>query len=456
MLPIVALVGRPNVGKSTLFNRLSGSSRALVADLPGVTRDRRYGLLREGARACVLIDTGGVAPAGDGFARALQRQTEQAIDEADRLVLVADARDGCVAADRELHARLRRVGKPVAVAVNKVDGAAAGAAAAEFAELGAAELFALSAQRGSGVPALRAALLPAAVADAEEEERPSAARLAVVGRPNAGKSTLINRLLGAERLLVSPEPGTTRDSIDVHFAHAGRALTLVDTAGVRRRARARADELERACVAQSLSAVQRAQVALLVVDAAAGAAEQDAALASFALDAGRAVAVALNQCDRLDRAELAWAQQRLERRLRFAPWLPVVRTSGARGFGLERLLQQALQLHAAAGRRFPTPQVNEFLQRALLRNPPPRGRGGRSRVRYAHQGGTHPLRIVLHGARLESLPDAYLRYLAGEFRRAHRLPGVPVRFAFSRPGRAADAAGTGGSPRPPPPEPTPG
>lgn len=455
MLPIVALVGRPNVGKSTLFNRLTGSGRALVADLPGVTRDRRYGLLRDGARACVLIDTGGVAPAGDGFARALQRQTEQAIGEADRLVLVADAREGCVAADRELHARLRRVGKPVAVAVNKVDGAAAAAAAAEFAELGAAALFALSAKRGSGVPALRAALLPAAAA-AAEEERAGAPRLAVIGRPNAGKSTLINRLLGAERLLVSPEPGTTRDSIDVPFAHAGRELVLVDTAGLRRRARARADELERACAAQALSAVQRAQVALLVIDAAAGAAEQDAALASFALDAGRAVAVALNQCDRLDRAGQAWARQRLERRLRFAPWLPVACTSGARGFGLERLLREALRLHAAAGRRFPTPQVNEFLQRALQRNPPPRGRGGRCRVRYAHQGGTHPLRIVLHGARLEALPDAYLRYLAGEFRRAQRLPGVPVRFSFSRPGRAADAAGTGGSPPPRPPAPTPG
>ena len=455
MLPIVALVGRPNVGKSTLFNRLTGSARALVADLPGVTRDRRYGLLRDGARACVLIDTGGVAPAGDGFARALQRQTEQAIDEADRLVLVADAREGCVAADRELHARLRRVGKPVAVAVNKVDGAAAAAAAAEFAELGAAALFALSAKRGSGVPALRAALLPEAAA-AEEEERAGAPRLAVIGRPNAGKSTLINRLLGAERLLVSPEPGTTRDSIDVPFAHAGRELVLVDTAGLRRRARARADELERACAAQALSAVQRAQVALLVIDAAAGAAEQDAALASFALDAGRAVAVALNQCDRLDRAGQAWARQRLERRLRFAPWLPVVGTSGARGFGLERLLREALRLHAAAGRRFPTPQVNEFLQRALQRNPPPRGRGGRCRVRYAHQGGTHPLRIVLHGARLEALPDAYLRYLAGEFRRAQRLPGVPVRFSFSRPGRAADAAGTGGSLPPRPPAPMPG
>ena len=455
MLPVVALVGRPNVGKSTLFNRLSGGARALVADLPGVTRDRRYGLLRDGARACVLIDTGGVAPAADGFARALQRQTEQAIAEADRLVLVADARDGCVAADRELHARLRRVGKPVAVAVNKVDGADAAAAAAEFAELGAPALFALSAKRGSGVPALAAALLPAAAAD-EEEASPDAVRLAVIGRPNAGKSTLINRLLGAERLLVSPEPGTTRDSIDVPFAHAGRELVLVDTAGVRRRARARADELERACAAQALSAVQRAQVALLVVDAAAGAAEQDAALAAFALDAGRAVAVALNQCDRLDRAEQAWAQQRLARRLRFAPWAPVARTSGARGFGLERLLRQALALHAAAGRRFPTPQVNEFLQRALRRQPPPRGRGGRCRVRYAHQGGTHPLRIVLHGARLEALPAAYLRYLAAEFRRAHRLPGVPVRFSFSRPGRAADAAGTGGSPPPPRPAPTPG
>lgn len=456
MLPVVALVGRPNVGKSTLFNRLTGSARALVADLPGVTRDRRYGLLRDGARACVLIDTGGVAPAADGFARALQRQTEQAIGEADRLVLVADARDGCVAADRELHARLRRVGKPVAVAVNKVDGADAAAAAAEFAELGAAELHALSAKRGSGVPALRAALLPPAAAEEAAEAFPAAPRLAVIGRPNAGKSTLVNRLLGAERLLVSPEPGTTRDSIDVPFAHAGRELVLVDTAGVRRRARARADELERACAAQALSAVQRAQVALLVIDAAAGAAEQDAALAAFALDAGAAVAVALNQCDRLDRAEQAWAQQRLARRLRFAPWAPVARTSGARGFGLGRLLRQALALHAAAGRRFPTPQVNEFLQQALLRNPPPRGRGGRCRLRYAHQGGTHPLRIVLHGARLEALPEAYLRYLAGEFRRAHRLPGVPVRFSFSRPGRAADAAGTGGSPPPLPPAPTPG
>ncbi len=427
MIPVIALLGRPNVGKSTLFNRLTGSRDALVADVPGVTRDRRYRVAHHAGCAFIAVDTGGMTEAHTESERGLMRQTEQAIAEADGLVLVLDAQAGCAPGDRELHAQLRACGKPLTVAVNKVDGRDAAAAVAEFAELGALRLFGISARRGSGVAAmLDAAVLPEEVpADAPEaiSEQP---RIAVIGRPNAGKSTLVNCWLRDERLVVAPEPGTTRDSIDVRLKRHGRSLTLVDTAGIRRKSRIEPDSVEAFSVAQALRSVQRAQVAVVVVDAEQGAAEQDAALVALALDAGRAVAVALNKCDRLDREQQAWEEQRLRRRLRFAPDVPVTRTSGLRGMGTDRLLRTAVALHDAAGRTFATPEVNAFLARAVRQNPPPRVRGGRIHVRYAHQGGNHPLRLVLHGTHLDLMPPAYQRYLAGRFRKAMRLPGVPV------------------------------
>lgn len=432
MVPIVALLGRPNVGKSTLFNRLTGSKEALVADVPGVTRDRRYRLADHDGRTFVAVDTGGITEAHTEMERGLMRQTEQAIAEADILVLVLDAQEGCVASDQELHARLRTCGKPLLVAVNKVDGRDMHAAVAEFAELGASALFGISAKRGSGVAALLEAAIPAQEEPAESEPDSNQIRISVIGRPNAGKSTIVNRLLKSDRLIVSPEPGTTRDSIDVQLTFKGREMTLVDTAGIRRKSRIERDSLEAFSVAQALRSIQRAQVAIVVIDAEQGVAEQDAALAALALDTGRAIVVALNKCDLLDPEEQAWAEQRLKRRLRFAPYLPMIRTSGVRGSGLGRLLRDAVSLHDAAERSFSTPEVNNFLRRAVQQNPPPRVRGGRMQIRYGHQGGNHPLRLVLHGSHLESMPQAYRRYLANQFRQAYRLPGVPVALTCRR------------------------
>ena len=426
MVPIVVLLGRPNVGKSTLFNCLTGTRDALVADIPGVTRDRRYRLADVDGRAFVAVDTGGMSRGRTGFERELARQTDQAIAEADVLVLVLDAQQGCVPADRELYARLRTCCKPLFVAVNKVDGRDPHTAVAEFAELGAATLFGISARRGSGVATLLDAAVPAEADDVESDSDSDCVRIAVVGRPNAGKSTLINRLLRSERLVVSPEPGTTRDSIDVQLIHRDRKMVLVDTAGIRRKSRIESDSLEDISVAQALRSIRRAQVVVTMIDAEQGVAEQDAALVALALDAGRAVAVALNKCDQLDRERLAWARQRLDRQLRFAPYLPVIRTSGLRGLGLSRLLREVVSLHDAAGRSFATPGINNFLQEAVRQNPPPRVRGGRVQVRYGHQGGNHPLRLVLHGAHIGLMPQAYRRYLVGRFRQVYRLPGIPV------------------------------
>lgn len=426
MVPIVALLGRPNVGKSTLFNRLTDSRDALVADVPGVTRDRRYRLADHDGRPFVAVDTGGVTEAHTETERGLMRQTEQAIEEADVLVLVLDAQEGCAASDRELHARLRTCGKPLLVAVNKVDGRDVHAAVAEFAELGARALFGISAKRGSGVAALLESAIPVQEAPAEAVSDPNRIRISVIGRPNAGKSTLVNRLLRSDRLIVSPEPGTTRDSIDVQLTSRGREMTLVDTAGIRRKSRIEPDSVEDFSVAQALRSIQRAQVALVVIDAEQGAVEQDAALSALALDAGRATLVAFNKCDLLDSEQQAWAEHRMKRRLRFASYLPMVRTSGLRGSGLGRLLREAVSLHDAAARGFSTPEINDFLRRAVQQNPPPRVRGGRIHIRYGHQGGNHPLRLVLHGSHLELMPPAYRRYLANRFRQAYRLPGVPV------------------------------
>ena len=426
MIPVVALLGRPNVGKSTLFNRLTGSRDALVADIPGVTRDRRYRLANHHGRTFVAVDTGGITEAHTETEQGLMRQTGQAIAEADILVLVLDAQEGCVAGDQELHAHLRACGKPLLVAVNKVDGRDPHTAVAEFAELGAGALFGISAKRGSGVAALLESAIPVQVEPVEAEPDPNRIRISVIGRPNAGKSTLINRLLQSDRLVVSPEPGTTRDSIDVQLEFRDRKMTLVDTAGIRRKSRVEPDSLEGFSVAQALRSVQRAQVAMVVIDSEQGAAEQDAALAALALDAGRAVVVAFNKCDLLDSEQQAWAEQRLGRRFQFASYLPTVRTSGIRGSGLGRLLRETVLLHDAAGRSFTTPEINHFLRRAVQQNPPPRVRGGRIQIRYGHQGGNHPLRLVLHGSRLELMPQAYRRYLANRFRKAYRLPGIPV------------------------------
>lgn len=432
MVPIVALLGRPNVGKSTLFNRLTGSRDALVADVPGVTRDRRYRLADHGGRAFVVVDTGGMTEAHTEIERELMRQTEQAIAEADILVLVVDAQEGCIASDQEFHARLRTCGKPLLVAVNKVDGRDPYAAVAEFAELGASTLLGISAKRGSGVTALLDSAIPVEAASTDSDTDPNRIRVSVIGRPNAGKSTLINRLLQSDRLVVSPEPGTTRDSIDVQLTFRDREMALVDTAGIRRKSRIEPDSLEKFSVAQALRSVQRAQVAIVVIDAAQGAAEQDTALAALALDTGGAVVIALNKCDLLGSEQQAWAAQRLGRRLQFASYLPVVRTSGVKGSGLVRLLQESVKLHDAADRSFSTPEVNNFLRRAVQQNPPPRVRGGQIHIRYGHQGGNHPLRLVLHGPRIELMPRAYRRYLANRFRKVYRLPGVPVALTCRR------------------------
>ncbi|MDW8468316.1 MAG: ribosome biogenesis GTPase Der [Burkholderiales bacterium] len=432
MKPVVALVGRPNVGKSTLFNRLTRSRAAIVADVPGVTRDRHYGEGRIGARSFIVVDTGGLAPgAGEPIYAEMARQAELAIAEADAVILVTDARAGLVPADREIAERLRRSGKRVWVAANKCEGLGP-AAAAEFHELGLGAPAAISAEHGDGVAALMEAVLEALPQAAEEEAAPEGERhprVAIVGRPNVGKSTLVNALVGEERVIAAPEPGTTRDAIEVPFERGGRRYTLVDTAGLRRRGRS-GDAVERFSIVKTLQAIERANVAVLVLDALAGVAEQDAHIAGYILERGRAVVVAVNKWEAADREARARAKQEIGWKLPFLGFAETVYVSARTGKGIAELLRAVDAAYGAAMAKLATPQLTRALAEAVARQAPPRRGYVRPKPRYAHQGGSNPPVIVVHGNALEHIGDAYRRYLEGWFRRKFRLKGTPLRIEF--------------------------
>ena len=433
MLPLVALVGRPNVGKSTLFNALTRTRDALVHDEPGVTRDRHYGVCRsDPARPFALVDTGGIAGNEDGLAGATARQARAAAEEADLVLFVVDGREGASSLDDEILAWLRKVDIPVFLLVNKTDGIDAQAAVADFARYGFRDVFAVSSAHRRGLDELLKEVVATLPEDGDAEvldDDPERVRIAFVGRPNVGKSTLVNRILGEERMVASDVPGTTRDSIAVDLERDGRKYRLVDTAGLRRKSRV--DEaVEKFSIVKTLQAIEQCQVAVIMVDASEGVTEQDASVLGAVLDAGRALVVAVNKWDGLTTYQREQVGGLLARKLAFVDWAEAVRISAKHGSGLRELFRAVHRAHASATREFGTSEVTRAVEAAYEANPPPVVRGHVAKLRFAHPGGENPPTFIVHGTRLRTLSDNYRRYLENFFRKRFKLVGTPVRFVF--------------------------
>ncbi|NUR21361.1 ribosome biogenesis GTPase Der [Frateuria sp.] len=432
MLPVVALVGRPNVGKSTLFNVLTRSRDALVADMPGVTRDRHYGVCHLGARPFVVVDTGGLSGVEEGLDALTAQQVRLAIDEAQVLVFVVDARDGLLPQDQGILGELRRSGKPILLAVNKTDGLDVEHALGEFARFGMARVLPLSAAHNRGTDDLVAAALPLLPPDEDEAQAHVAddsIRVAIVGRPNAGKSTLINRLLGENRLIVSDVAGTTRDPIRVPLERDGKRYTLIDTAGVRRRARVE-EGVEKFSVIKTLQSMAAAQVVVLMVDARENLADQDLSLIGHAVDEGRALVIAVNKWDGMDAYQREQCQRTLERKLVFVDWAKTVFISALHGSGLRELMRAVVRAHASATHELASADLTRTLEKAYEAYQPPLVRGHAPKLRFAHPGGSNPPTIVIHGSRTKHIAPAYRRYLENFFRKRYRLEGTPIRIDF--------------------------
>ncbi len=431
MLPTLVLVGRPNVGKSTLFNRLTRSRDALVADLPGLTRDRHYGRGRVGERPYLVVDTGGLEPvAKEGILHEMAKQTRQAVDEADLVLFIVDGRDGLTPHDKIIATQLRKTGRPVMLLVNKAEGMQRVRATADFHELGLGEPIPISSAHGDNVAEMiEIALDELPAAEVEAEEKSDHPKLAIVGRPNVGKSTLVNAILGEERVIAFDQPGTTRDSIYIDFERAGRQYTIIDTAGVRRRGKI--DEaIEKFSVVKTLQAIEDANVVVLVVDARDQITEQDAHLADFVLQAGRALVLAVNKWDGLEEYKRDTAKRDIERKLHFLSFAKHHFISALNGTGVDALLKSVNQAYTAAMAKLPTPQLTRVLEEATQKQQPPRSGSFRPKMRYAHQGGSNPPLIVIHGSALEKVPASYTRYLEKTFCDAFRLQGTPLRIEY--------------------------
>lgn len=431
LIPTIALVGRPNVGKSTLFNRLTRSRDALVADIPGLTRDRHYGRGKLGEKPFLVVDTGGFEPeAKDGIMHEMARQTEQAIAEADIVVFVVDGRAGRCGDDETIARRLRKAGRPVVVAVNKAEGLDRGTIEADFHALGLGAPHAVSAAHGQGVRALVESLLESFPEPEEEAEEDGEIRVAIAGRPNVGKSTLINTLLGEERVIAFDQPGTTRDAIRIDFERDGRQYALIDTAGLRRRGKV-FETVEKFSVIKTLQAIENAHVVILMLDARQDISDQDARIAGFIVESGRALVVALNKWDGLDSYTRTQARERLLHKLKFLDFAQFHYVSALRGQGLDGLFRSVDAAHRAAMAKLSTPKLTRVLIDAVARQSPPRHGIFRPKPRYAHQGGMNPPLIVIHGNALDHIPESYRRYLEHSFRTAFRLTGTPVRIQFN-------------------------
>ena len=434
MLPVIALIGRPNVGKSTLFNRLTRSRDAIVADYPGLTRDRQYGYGKLGPMPYLVIDTGGVAGGESGIEEVMVDQSLKALAEADAAIVLVDGRAGVTAADQYVADLARRQGKKTWLAVNKAEGLDKDIAASEFHALGLGQPIAISASHGHRVSALIEAVLadfdaPVDAGEDEEDEADKPLRIAVVGRPNVGKSTLANRLLGEDRLVVYDEPGTTRDSVEVPFERNDRRYLLIDTAGIRRKARVR-EAIEKFSIVKALQAIEDAQVVVSVLDAREGVTEQDVSLLGLVLERGRALVVVINKWDGLDAESRKAVRDQLERRLPFLDFAERMTISALHGTAVGDVLPAVERAFRAATRDLSTTELTRELESAVTAHPPPLVRGRRIRLRYAHQGGRNPPVIVIHGNQTERLPEAYRRYLVNRFRKAFRLKGTPVRLQF--------------------------
>jgi GTP-binding protein len=430
LLPILVIVGRPNVGKSTLFNRLTRSRDAIVHDEPGITRDRHYGRGRVGGKPYLVVDTGGFEPvASDGIYHEMARQTRQAIDEADAVLFTVDGRAGLTAQDEIIAAELRKTGRPAWVVVNKAEGLPPDEAAAEFHALGLGDPLPISAAHGENVSDLMDLVLARFPAEEDAEEQPAHPRIAIVGRPNVGKSTLANALLGEERLIVFDQPGTTRDSIYVDFQWRGRPYTLIDTAGVRKRGRV-AEAAEKFSVVKTMQAIADANVVVLVLDATQEISEQDAHIGGFILEAGRALVLAVNKWEAVPGADRETLKRRLERRLDFLAFARLHFISAREGRGVGGLMKSVDGAYAAAMAKLPTPKLTRALQAAVTQQQPPRAGYSRPKLRYAHQGGSNPPRIIVHGTALEHVPETYRRYLERFMRKAFQLEGTPLKVEF--------------------------
>ena len=431
MKPVLALVGRANVGKSTLFNRMTKSRDAIVADFAGLTRDRHYGTGSQGGFEYIVIDTGGFEPdAVDGIYHEMAKQTQQAIAEADVVIFLVDTRAGINAYDHDIAKYLRRLGKKVVLTANKSEGLKDGAQQlSEFYELGLGEVHPISAAHGQGIRSLvdlAEAMLPPALPESEVPEDDGVIKLAVCGRPNVGKSTLINTWLGEERLIAFDMPGTTRDAISVPFEREGQMFSLIDTAGLRRKGKV-FEAIEKFSVVKTLQAIESANVVLLLLDAAQGISDQDAHIAGFILESGRALVVAVNKWDAIDKYEREMLQRAIETRLGFLKFANLHLISAQKRQGLGPLWGSITGAHQAAMRKMPTPQLTKILLEAVQFQPPQRAGMFRPKLRYAHQGGMNPPIIVIHGNSLDHVTDSYKRYLEGRFRQKFDLIGTPLR-----------------------------
>jgi GTP-binding protein len=430
MKPTLVIVGRPNVGKSTLFNRLTRSRDALVADQPGLTRDRHYGHGRLGSKPFLVVDTGGFEPqAKEGIVHEMARQAEAAIAEADVLVFVVDVRSGVVPQDKVIAELLRRSGRPILLAANKGEGMDRAVVGAEFHELGCGDPCVISAAHGEGVRELVELALEPFPDEVANDDDAGGPRVAIAGRPNVGKSTLINTLLGEERVIAFDMPGTTRDAIEIRFERNGKAYTLIDTAGLRRKGRV-FETIEKFSVIKTLQAVEEANVVVLMVDASQEISDQDAHIAGFAIDAGRALVVAVNKWDAVDEYRRERVKQDIARKLNFLGFAKVHTISALKGQGIAGVLNSVDRAYAAAMAKLSTPKLTRVLIAAVEKQTPPRHGAFRPKLRYAHQGGSNPPVVVIHGTALEHVPASYTRYLERYFLEAFKLQGTPMRIQY--------------------------
>ncbi len=429
MLPVLAIVGRPNVGKSTLFNCLTRSRAALVSDFPGMTRDRQYGEADIADHKFILIDTGGITEEKSELDLLMAHQSEQAIMEADQVIFLVDARDGFTASDQSIAEKLRTLKKNIFIVVNKAEGLDPDLATADFFRLGFGKPIAISASHNRGIPELIHTIFAEQTVYEEPDDDKSSIKLAIIGRPNVGKSTLTNRMLGEERVIVFDLPGTTRDSIYIPMERFDRQYTLIDTAGVRRRGKV-FETTEKFSVVKTLQAIEATNVVLFVIDARDGVTDQDLRLLGFILETGKALVIAINKWDGMSIEEKEHTRSTIDRKLHFVPFVRIHFISALHGTGVGNLFDSINEAYDSANKKMTTPRLMKILQETVIQHAPPMIQGRRIKLRYAHPGGNNPPRIIIHGNQVSQLPDTYRRYLANTFQARLKLMGTPVFIEF--------------------------